>query len=135
MERLEVRFICKYWSILLLLDPDPGEPNQCESRSTTLPLTLRRRSVSLSCGEGSGFLRYGGSCLSLYEVFYVIELNFLACSAGGYCISKQGLISPAKKDSLSSCPCQALITVCCKVVNRRSGPYPGALRADPDPTK
>jgi hypothetical protein len=66
---------------------------------------------------------------------YVIELNFFACSAGGYCISNQGLISSAKKDSLSSCPCQALITVCCKVLNHWSGPYPGALRADPDPTK
>jgi hypothetical protein len=40
-ERLEIRFICQFWSIPLLLiririripntDPDSGEPNQCGS--------------------------------------------------------------------------------------------------------
>ncbi len=66
---------------------------------------------------------------------YVIEINCFACSAGGYCISNQGLISPAKKDSLSSCPCLTLFTVCCKILTCRSDLYPGASSADPDPTK
>jgi hypothetical protein len=38
-ERLEIRLISKFWSIYLLLVPDPGEPNQCGSGSTRLVKT------------------------------------------------------------------------------------------------
>jgi hypothetical protein len=47
IERLEIRLISKFWSIYLLLVPDPGEPNQCGSGSTRLVNTHQFQDESL----------------------------------------------------------------------------------------